>query len=529
FLRVITRGTTSNRDGIGASVHLYTAQRRRRGMVRTGGSYLSQSEMALTFGLQPGEKLDRLEVFWPSGLVDVFRALPLDTTFVAREGAAATQKQVRKRPVVAPTETKDVLGLKREAIAHYQAGRAEAAIEALQQVLHRQPDDYITQQYLIELHWRQGAQDKARGLLSSMSQTLPEANFLMQFAFHLEELELLELADEVYGVAARLDPQAPEAVYRLGKNALEAKRYEAAITHFQQALRRRSDLIDALQGLGLAYAAQGKTAEAEAQFHQVIRLEPNFAEAHTHLGKIYLRSGRLPQALATYRTVITLEPDRPQGYHNLGTVLAAQGDMDAAVQQFRQALRRDPRYVPAHNDLGTLYAERGDIERAVAAFQAALRADPKSIQAHYNLAMAYGAGGDSPDMMRELRETLRLDPGHVEAHLNLGVGYLQQGDAEAAVTQFRTLVGLAPQRAEAHYFLAVAAAQLGQVEVMRSALQQALQHDPNHAGAHSALAGLYFQRQQYDLAWKHGTKASQLGAPVQPLLEALRQVREQGR
>ncbi|MEE9146975.1 MAG: CRTAC1 family protein, partial [Candidatus Tectomicrobia bacterium] len=122
FLRVITRGTTSNRDGIGASVHLYTAPRRRRGMVRTGGSYLSQSEMALTFGLRPGEKIDRLEVSWPSGLVDVFRALPLDTTFVAREGAAPTQKQVRKR-LVAPTETKDVLGLKREAMAHYQAGR----------------------------------------------------------------------------------------------------------------------------------------------------------------------------------------------------------------------------------------------------------------------------------------------------------------------------------------------------------------------------------------------------------------------
>jgi cytochrome c-type biogenesis protein CcmH/NrfG len=80
--------------------------------------------------------------------------------------------------------------------------------------------------------------------------------------------------------------------------------------------------------------------------------------------------------------------------------------------------------------------------------------------------------------------------------------------------------------ANAHYFLAVAAAQLGQEDAMLTALQRALQQDPNHVRAHSTLASLYFQRQQYDLAWQHATTAAQLGAPVQPLLDAIRQARE---
>jgi Tfp pilus assembly protein PilF len=95
------------------------------------------------------------------------------------------------------------------------------------------------------------------------------------------------------------------------------------------------------------------------------------------------------------------------------------------------------------------------------------------------------------------------------------------------VRQFRTLVQIAPQMADVHYFLAVAYAQNGQAEAMLAPLQQAVRLDPEHARAHSALAAMYLERQQYDLAWQHAQQAAHLGAPVQPLIEALRRVREQ--
>jgi len=75
-----------------------------------------------------------------------------------------------------------------------------------------------------------------------------------------------------------------------------------------------------LQGLGLVYAAQGKTDQAEAQFQAVIRVAPEFAEAYTHLRKIYARTERLDEAIQAYQRVIELEPDQAQGHHNLGAV-----------------------------------------------------------------------------------------------------------------------------------------------------------------------------------------------------------------
>jgi len=503
FLRVLTQGTRSNRDGIGARLHLHTARRQLAGMVRTGSSYLSQSELPVTFGLEPGERLDRLEVRWPSGVVDIFQNLPPDTTFVAREGTSQPHTIVAQQPVIPSPSTgegegggeggkepqEDYLGLKRAAIAHYQAGRLAAAVAQFEQVLQQQPADYMAQQYLIELYWRRGARDRARSLLTDMVRTLPEANFLMQFASHLEKAQLNDLANQVYREAARIDPQAPEAHYRLAKQALQTGRYPEAEAHFRDALNRQPTLRDAIHGLGLAYAAQGKHGEAEAQFREVLRLDPDFAEAYTHLGKVYARTGRLDEAIAAYETVIRLEPNRAQGYHNVGAVLAAKGQAEAAMAQFEAALRHDPHYLPARNDLGALYAERGDFDRAIAAFSAVIQSDPSWVEAHYNLALAYAAQGDVPAMLRELQETVRLDPGHIEARFNLGVAYAQQGQVEGAAEALRAVVRL----------------------------------QPNHPGAHSVLAALYFQQQHYQLAWQHGQKAAQLGAPVQPLLEALQQ------
>jgi hypothetical protein len=71
FVRVRTIGTRSNRDGIGARVTVtLPGGRRQWQLVRSGSSYCSQSDTAVTFGLGPVQKVDSIEVAWPSGQVD---------------------------------------------------------------------------------------------------------------------------------------------------------------------------------------------------------------------------------------------------------------------------------------------------------------------------------------------------------------------------------------------------------------------------------------------------------------------------
>ena len=88
-LRVKLVGNRSNRDGIGAKVTVRLAglapQMR---MVKSGSSYLSQSELPLTFGLgKPGaDKSVRMEISWPSGRKDVLEKVKTNQAVTVQEG-----------------------------------------------------------------------------------------------------------------------------------------------------------------------------------------------------------------------------------------------------------------------------------------------------------------------------------------------------------------------------------------------------------------------------------------------------------
>jgi hypothetical protein len=85
-LRVKLRGTKSNRDGIGAVVRVQAAGDKQWQMLRSGSSYLSQSELVLTFGLGNKSKVDAIEVQWPSGQVDHVSQISGDQTVTVEEG-----------------------------------------------------------------------------------------------------------------------------------------------------------------------------------------------------------------------------------------------------------------------------------------------------------------------------------------------------------------------------------------------------------------------------------------------------------
>jgi len=74
-IRFHLQGTKSNRDAIGAAVSVFLAGQTQSRIVRGGSSYLSQSELPLTFGLGSREKIDRLMIDWPSGRTEEYKDL----------------------------------------------------------------------------------------------------------------------------------------------------------------------------------------------------------------------------------------------------------------------------------------------------------------------------------------------------------------------------------------------------------------------------------------------------------------------
>ncbi|MGB6667819.1 MAG: CRTAC1 family protein [Candidatus Acidiferrum sp.] len=92
-LRVKLVGTQSDRDGIGAKVRVMSPEGTQTEMMRSGSSYLSASELVLTFGLGQHEKADRVEIVWPSGQVDRLSNVAAGQTVVVSEGQGITAKR----------------------------------------------------------------------------------------------------------------------------------------------------------------------------------------------------------------------------------------------------------------------------------------------------------------------------------------------------------------------------------------------------------------------------------------------------
>jgi hypothetical protein len=79
-------GTKSNRMAIGARLKIISAGMTQTDEIHSGGSYLSQSDQRVHFGLGKATKIDSLEIRWPSGKVEVLKDLEADRFYCVLEG-----------------------------------------------------------------------------------------------------------------------------------------------------------------------------------------------------------------------------------------------------------------------------------------------------------------------------------------------------------------------------------------------------------------------------------------------------------
>jgi hypothetical protein len=87
WIKIKTIGVKSNRDGIGARLKCVTADGNQIDEVRSGGSYYSQNDLRVHFGIGKSKTVPSLEISWPSGQIDTLKNLAANQLVTVREGA----------------------------------------------------------------------------------------------------------------------------------------------------------------------------------------------------------------------------------------------------------------------------------------------------------------------------------------------------------------------------------------------------------------------------------------------------------
>jgi hypothetical protein len=85
-------GAKSNKAAIGARVTVTSGGLRQIDEIRSGGSYLSQNDLRLHFGLGKETAMTKVEISWPSGGKESYENLPSDFIYTVLEGGGITQK-----------------------------------------------------------------------------------------------------------------------------------------------------------------------------------------------------------------------------------------------------------------------------------------------------------------------------------------------------------------------------------------------------------------------------------------------------
>ena len=89
-LRFRLEGTKSNRDAIGATVRVVDNGSSQSRLVKSGSSYLSQSELPVTFGVGKRDRVERVVIDWPSGRTEEHRNVACGRAYDCVEGKGLT-------------------------------------------------------------------------------------------------------------------------------------------------------------------------------------------------------------------------------------------------------------------------------------------------------------------------------------------------------------------------------------------------------------------------------------------------------
>jgi hypothetical protein len=92
-------GTKSNRAAIGARIRIVAGGMTQTDEIHSGGSYLSQNDLRVHFGLAAASKIDSVEIRWPSGAIDQLKNLAADKFYSVLEGKGIVPaEQTRPAP-----------------------------------------------------------------------------------------------------------------------------------------------------------------------------------------------------------------------------------------------------------------------------------------------------------------------------------------------------------------------------------------------------------------------------------------------
>lgn len=227
-------------------------------------------------------------------------------------------------------------------VARARQGKAEAAIEALEQARGLEPRNTKAYLELAEVEAARGNRAKAEDWLRRALEIREDSVLAARLAQLLVEQGKGGAAILLLSDLAKSHDRDPGLAYDLGQVLLGEGQIDRALVELQRASSLAPGDRDIDLALGNALAGKGLLEDAVSSFQRAIAASPCFAPAHSNLGSTFTRMGRLEDAASSFEKAVSCDPGYAIGYKNLASVRLQQRDLPRAVAAMRSAVRASP-------------------------------------------------------------------------------------------------------------------------------------------------------------------------------------------
>jgi tetratricopeptide (TPR) repeat protein len=169
--------------------------------------------------------------------------------------------------------------------------------------------------------------------------------------------------------------QAPVLQAKLGVALRETGELRAAAAHLERA-RAGDENPELANDLGVVYARLGRANDARALFLELLERDPDDAITWNNLGVLELSGGRMVEAAQAFRHAVDADPMRGDAWQGLGAAVIAR-DRPAAIEAWRRAERLLPRDYDLLFNLGTVLAESANPREALPYLERFVREAPR--------------------------------------------------------------------------------------------------------------------------------------------------------
>ena len=298
------------------------------------------------------------------------------------------------------------------------------------------------------------------------------------------------------------DPQvapaagAAQELFQKAIELIDQEQFLAAIPILQQVASLAPNQARVHYYLGYAFWKDRRWSAATTEFESALKLEPGNRYTKYFLGRIAYTQGFLDRAMKLYEDVSASGGPIFDTYQRLGQVYLRMEKPAKALELIQQALLLTPLDGGLHYQLGKIYRQLGRLEEAQQEFEAAerlKRADQVLIQKLLQLSEAIGKKQN--DKVLKLREELLSDPSTDSEILTWLGRLLGQGEFYAeAVEPLRQAAERNQASYKAHYNLGFTLMRLRRDREAEISLKRALELQPHSIEVNSVLGVLYVKQ-----------------------------------